>query len=80
MGGRSKGISLRGAAAGAFIRAQKGTKPENDDERALRVATVVHMRMSGKTGDDSKIAIALIKQVAEEGLEAAAKTCTAASR
>jgi cell division protein FtsI/penicillin-binding protein 2 len=35
------------------------------------------MYMSGKKGDGHKTAIALIKQVAKEGLEVAAKTCTA---
>ena len=74
--GRNKGITLHGAAAGAFIRAQEGIKPEDDNERALRIATVVHMYMSGKAGDGSPTAIALIKLVAKEGLEAAAKKCT----
>ena len=43
--GRSRGITLKGAAAGAFIRAQMGLTPEGDSERALRVATLVHMHM-----------------------------------
>ena len=72
-----KSISLRGAAAGAFIRAQQGAAADTDDERALRVATVIHMYMSGKAGDGSPTAIALIKLVAKEGLAAAAKACTA---
>ena len=38
--GRSRGITLKGAAAGAFIRAQMGLTPEGDSERALRVATI----------------------------------------
>jgi hypothetical protein len=74
--GRSKGITLHGAAAGAFIRAQSGDKADTADEQALRIATVVHMYMSGRAGDGSQTAIALIKQVAKEGLEATAKTCT----
>ena len=74
---RSRGISLHGAAAGAFINAQRGQIAENDDERAMRIATLVHMYMSGKSGDDSPTAVALIKLVATDGLEAAAKVCTA---
>ena len=72
--GRSRGITLKGAAAGAFIRAQMGLTPEGDSERALRVATLVHMHM--KTGDE-RLAVALIKLVAEKGLEAAGAVCTA---
>jgi hypothetical protein len=68
-------ISLRGAAAGAFVDAQSGVPATTDDERALRVATLVHMNMS--RGGDERAAIALIKQVVRDGLDAAADTCTA---
>jgi hypothetical protein len=69
---KGKSITLKGAAAGAFIRAKMGRPAETDDERALRVATVVHMFM----GVNPQIAVSLIKTVAREGLEAAAQDCT----
>jgi hypothetical protein len=68
-----KTITLKGAAAGEYIRAQAGVTPQTDDERALRVATLVQMYMS----TEPKVAVALVKAVARDGLEAAAKICTA---
>jgi hypothetical protein len=77
MGGR-RGVTLHGGAAGAFIGAQAGHIPVDDDERALRIATIVHMNMG--RGADQRVAVALIKAVAKDGLEAAAKICTARKR
>jgi hypothetical protein len=67
-------VTLRGEAAGEFIRAQTGRVPQDDDERALRIATLVHMNM---VSENTRTAIALIKAVARDGLEAAAAICTA---
>ena len=69
-----KSISLKGAAAGAFFNALAGRPAISPDEQALRIATIVSIEMS-KAGDSRK-AVALIKMVAAEGLEAAAKVCT----
>jgi hypothetical protein len=71
---RRSTFTLRGEAAGEYVRAQGGALPQDDDERAMRVATLVHVQML--TGDE-KTARALIKLAAREGLEAAAKACTA---
>jgi hypothetical protein len=71
--GKSKTFTLKGAAAGEFIRAQSGHVPKDDDERAMRIATLVGLNMQ----TSPEAAAALIKLVAREGLEAAAKVCTA---
>jgi len=71
MAGRGKGITLKGAAAGAY----RGADGQAcDDGQSLRVATLVHMEMSGGR---TEVAMALIRAVARDGLEATAKTCTA---
>jgi hypothetical protein len=71
---RKKTFTLEGEAAGEFIRAQAGQLPTDDNERALRVATLVGLNLQ----TSPETAVALIKLVAREGLEAAAKVCTAA--
>jgi len=69
------GFTVYGDAAGELIRAQAGKPAKTDDERALRIAALVHMHMG--RGADQGLAIALIKAVARDGLEAAAMVCTA---
>jgi len=73
---RKKTFTLHGPAAGEYIRAQAGAVAKTNDECALRVATFVHLYMGGS---DPSVAVALVKAVAEKGLEAAAKICTAQS-
>jgi len=63
---------LKGAAAGAFVDAMMGKKAETDDQKAMRVATFIRMELDQRP----EVATALVKLVAEEGLDAAAKTCT----
>ena len=63
-----KTISLKGAAAGAFVRMARGAEPESDDERALRVATAVCMYMGLNTKEGTEKALDLIKRVAKAGL------------
>jgi hypothetical protein len=70
---KGKTYTLKGAAAGAFVNAQCGTPAKDDNERALRVATLIHLNM--QTSPES--AVALVKAVAKYGLEFAAKICTA---
>lgn len=72
---KGRGFKLYGPAAGAFLFAQAGEPAQTDDERALRVATLVAVNM-GKDADTS-VAVRLIKLVAEKGLVAAAAECTA---
>ena len=67
-------FTVYGDACGELLRAQAGALARTDDERALRIATLVHMNM-GK-GADQRRAVALIKAVASDGLEAAALICT----
>jgi hypothetical protein len=63
-----KSISLRGPAAGAFVRALQGAAPLDDNERALRVAAAVHMYMKLNTKDGTEKAVDIIKKVAKDGL------------
>lgn len=72
---RARTVSVWGPAAGALIRAKSGEPADNDDERALRVATLVHMNMG--RGADTSVAVGLIKAVARDGLAKVAETCTA---
>lgn len=71
----AKMFTLYGPAAGEWIRAQEGIKAVTDDERALRIATLVY-RNTGK-GAETRVAFDLIKRVASEGLESVADLCTA---
>lgn len=71
---RGKTFTLKGPAAGAYLAAQAGALAVTVDDQALRVASVIALYMQ----TDSAVAVALIKQVAKDGLEAASKTCTAA--
>lgn len=70
----SRGITLRGDAARAFVEGMTGVLPTTDDDRAMRIATFIHLNMS-RGGDQTK-AIALIKLVARDGLEAVANGLT----
>jgi hypothetical protein len=70
-----KGVTLYGEAVGELLRAQAGAPARGEDEQALRIATLVHMNMG--RGADQRAAVALIKAVAKNGLEAAAAICTA---
>ena len=70
---KARKFSVHGPAAGEYVCAQEGVVPQTDDERALRIATLVHVTM--QTRPES--AAALVKLVAREGLAAAAKVCTA---
>lgn len=68
-------MTLEGPAAAELLRAQAGHIPLNDAERALRIATVVHMYMHQP--EQMRLAVALIKCVARDGLQRAAEVCTA---
>lgn len=63
-----KTVSLRGPAAGAFVRALSGAVSLDDDERALRVAAAVHMYMKLSTKEGTAKAVDIIKRVAKGGL------------
>lgn len=67
-------FTLYGAAAGEWLCAQAGFRARTDDERALRIATLVHRNMG--RGADARFAAELIKVVARDGLEVAADLCT----
>ena len=70
-----KTVTLKGPAAGAFMRAKMGERATTDDERALRVATMIYAEMqSGAAGvERAKMMIAL---VARDGLEKVADALT----
>jgi len=71
---KKRGFALYGAACGSYVDAQAGIVPKDDDGRALRIATLVHVVMQTRHEDQ---AVALIKEVAKRGLEKAAAVCTA---
>jgi hypothetical protein len=73
---RGKTFTLKGKAASEYLRAQEGRVPCTDEERALRIATLVHLHMSV----DERVAVALIKSVARDGLEAAAAAARVSSK
>lgn len=58
-------ISLRGAAANAFVEAMRGTALVTDGEHAMRVATFIHAEMkAGNTGGATN----LVLSVASKGV------------
>lgn len=69
-----KTFTLKGEAAGEYIRAQSGRLPTNEDEMAARIAAVISVY--AKTDDLATIKV-LIKHIAREGLESTSKICTA---
>ena len=71
-----KTFTLKGAACAAFMNAQRGVDAETDDDKAMRIATFVHLNMQVRPG----AAAGLIKLAASEGLDAAAKICTSEPR
>jgi len=69
-----KSMTLHGPAFVALLRAQEGLPALDDAERALRIATVVHMHMLKP--EDMRLAVAIIQCVARDGLARAADVCT----
>lgn len=67
----SRGITLKGAAAKAFIEGSMGLKPKTDDDKHMRIATYVHMEMATKTRTGERKAALIVKCIAEEGLDKA---------
>lgn len=63
---RSKTITLKGAAAGAYIHMMRGDKPKSQEDGLLRVATLVHMHMKR---EDTERAVLVLKRLTEVGLE-----------
>lgn len=66
---RGRGITLKGAAAGAFINAMRGKAPKTDDDKHARIATFVHMEMSTKTEAGMDKAKLIIKALCEHGID-----------
>lgn len=69
-------VSLKGAAAKAFIQGAMGLAPENDDDRLERVLTHIEMGLKDKTTAGRLSAKALLLMVARDGLDAACKAVT----
>lgn len=73
--GRSKGITLKGPAAMAFIQGAMDKtlkeKPLNDVEKRMVVATKVSMLMRMGTKKDAELACDLLKTLEDDGLESA---------
>lgn len=58
--GRGKSITLKGAAAGAFVSMLRGDPPKTEEDDFLRYATLVHMEM--KVGNTDN-AVKLLKEL-----------------
>lgn len=71
---RSKGVTLKGAAAGAFIEALSGKVPATVEDHYLRVATFVHMSMA--TGDVTSAKL-ILQHLVDHGI---VKTALSLSR
>jgi len=56
----SKGVTLKGATAGAFIEMMTGKAPKNEDDEYLRYATAIYMEM--KVENTTK-AVKLLKEL-----------------
>jgi hypothetical protein len=66
MAGRGRGVTLKGAAAGAFINSMMGKEPKTDDDKHMRIATFVHMEMKVGNQDKAKL---IIKSLCERGID-----------
>jgi hypothetical protein len=64
--GRGRTVTLKGAAAGAFVEAMRGKKPASEEDKYLRLATFIHMNMSTKQEEK---AILILKSLKENGLD-----------
>lgn len=58
--GRGKSVTLKGAAAGAFVEMLTGRAPKTEEDEFLRYATMVHMEM--KVGNTDN-AVKLLKEL-----------------
>lgn len=65
----SRGITLKGDAAKAWIEGAMGKKPKTDDDKYMRIATYVHAEMAMKTKKGNDRAKLIIKCLATEGID-----------
>lgn len=65
----SRGITLKGAAAGAFVESILGKKPKTDDDKHMRIATFIHMEMKHGTKESEAKARLIVKSLVERGLD-----------
>lgn len=65
----SRGITLRGAAAGAFVEAMMGKRPRSDDDKYMRIATFIHMGMKRNNKDGEDKARRIVECLTKEGLD-----------
>jgi hypothetical protein len=68
----SRGVTLKGDAAKAFVEGMFGKKPKTDDDAYMRIATYVHMEMSrkGKESIQGHLkARLIIKCLSKEGID-----------
>jgi len=63
---RGRTITLKGAAAGAYIMAMSGKKAETDEDKYMRLATFIHMNMASK---QEQKAVLILKSLKENGLD-----------
>lgn len=67
---RGKTVSLKGAAARAFVESMKGTEPKSDADAFERLATRIHMEVS--VGNMNG-AVAVLGRLVQAGAVATAK-------
>lgn len=72
----SRGFSLRGAAAGAFVNAMMGKAPDSEEDKQMRIATFIHMEMKRNNKDGEHKARLIVKCVAKEGIDKALEIIT----
>ena len=69
-------VSLKGAAAAAFMNAKMGKKAETDEERVDRILALLEMELKVGTKECRARAALIIVGVAKQGLEWTADALT----
>jgi hypothetical protein len=64
-----RGITLKGAAAGAFVEAMAGRRPRTEEDKHTRIATFVHLEMKLGTRAGEERARAIVRFLAEHGVD-----------
>jgi hypothetical protein len=70
---KSKSITLKGAAAKAFVESKMGKRAETDEERIERVLMAVELALKG---GERRGAARIVEHLAKRGLEATADALT----
>ena len=69
-------VSLRGAAAAAFMGAKMGKRAETDEDRISRILALLELELKSGTKDGRARAALIVASVAADGLEKTADALT----